>query len=126
MLGGVGVVLSACANFTDPTARQVLALAPCHDAALQHGVFRLQEATIEQIQHAMAAGVLSSVELTALYLNRIHAYDVNGIKLNAVPVLNPAALAEAAHADRLRAEGRKADLCMAFPIPLKTASRLPA
>ncbi len=74
--------------------------------ALQHGVFRLQEATISQMQHAMAVGALSSVELTALYLNRIHAYDINGIQLNAVPVLNPEALAEAAHADRLRAEGR--------------------
>lgn len=68
-------------------------------------VFTLEEATIETIQSAMAAGVLSSVELTVLYLNRILAYDANGMRLNSIPVLNPQVLAEAAAADRLRARG---------------------
>ena len=54
----------------------------------------------------MEAGALSSTELTALYLNRVYAYDRNGIKLNSIPVLNPRALEEAAHADRLRAQGK--------------------
>ncbi|RZI78883.1 MAG: amidase, partial [Rubrivivax sp.] len=51
------------------------------------------------------AGAISSVELTALYLNRIHAYDLNGIKLNSIPVLNPAVLDEAKKADEQRAAG---------------------
>lgn len=67
--------------------------------------FILQEATITDIQAALSAGVLSSVELTVLYLNRIFAYDANGMKLNSIPVLNPDVLTEAAEADRLRAEG---------------------
>jgi amidase len=67
--------------------------------------FALEEATIADIQSAMSSGVLSSVELTVLYLNRIFAYDANGMKLNSIPVLNPEVLAEAAEADRLRAEG---------------------
>lgn len=68
-------------------------------------LFKPEEATIEQMQRAMEAGSISSVELTALYLNRIHADDVNGIKLNSIPVLNPNALEEAARSDRLRAAG---------------------
>ncbi len=68
-------------------------------------IFSLQEATIKQMQQAMEAGALSSVELTTMYLNRIYAYDLNGIKLNSIPVLNPRALEEAAETDRLRSEG---------------------
>jgi amidase len=67
--------------------------------------FTLQEATIADIQSAMSAGALTSVELTVRYLNRIFAYDANGMKLNSIPVLNPEVLAEAAEADRLRARG---------------------
>ncbi len=65
----------------------------------------LSTASLEQLQTAMASGALSSVELTALYLNRIFAYDHNGPELNAVPVLNPGLLQEAARADKLRADG---------------------
>jgi amidase len=67
--------------------------------------FTLAEATIADMQEAMGAGAVSSVELTALSLNRIFAYDSNGMRLNAIPVLNPDVLAEAAEADRLRAIG---------------------
>lgn len=70
--------------------------------------FTLEEATIADVRQAMDAGALSSVELTALYLNRIYAYDFNGIQLNSIPVMNPAALDEAAAADRLRAQRKTA------------------
>lgn len=67
--------------------------------------FELVEATITEIQAAMEAGALTSVELTVLYLNRIYYYDKNGIRLNSIPVMNPHVLEEAARMDRLRAEG---------------------
>ncbi len=67
--------------------------------------FTLQEATIDQMQKAMTDGALTSVELNALYLNRIAVYDRNGIKLNSVVEINPAVFTEAAAADDLRASG---------------------
>lgn len=67
--------------------------------------FTLQEATFADMQKAMDAGALTSVELVSMYLNRIAVYDQNGIFLNSTPVLNPQALDDAAEADALRAEG---------------------
>lgn len=67
--------------------------------------FHLEEATIFQLQQALSNGIISSVELTSLFLNRIFYYDHNGIKLNSIPVLNKDVLKEAEEADRLRAEG---------------------
>lgn len=67
--------------------------------------FDLNEATIADVTAALESGTITSVELTARYLNRIAKYDHSGIRLNSIPVLNPNALADAAEADRLRAEG---------------------
>lgn len=81
--------------------------------------FDLSEATITDMQQAMDAGALSSVELTILYLNRIEVYDKRGMKLNAVPVMNPAALTEAAAADRLRANGKAVPTLLGIPFTIK-------
>jgi amidase len=86
--------------------------------------FRLEEATFGSIQRAMDAGALSSTELTALYLNRIYAYDRNGIKLNSIPVLNPRALEEAAHADRLRARGKPPGSLHGVPFTVKDSYKV--
>ncbi len=67
--------------------------------------FTLAEATVDDIQAAMDAGALTSVELTTLYLNRIAIYDRAGIKLNAVVALDPTQLAQAAASDARRAAG---------------------
>ncbi|MGO1055196.1 amidase [Crossiella sp. CA198] len=68
--------------------------------------FVLAEASIAEVGRALSSGALTSVELTAMYLNRIRAYDVNGLRLNSVVVPNPDALAEAAAADQRRATGK--------------------
>ena len=83
--------------------------------------FTLQEATIDQIQAAMAAGALSSVELNSLYLNRIAIYDQNrgGVYLNSVPVPNPDLLTEAAAADARRAQGVVAGPLDGIPVAIK-------
>jgi amidase len=86
--------------------------------------FKLEEATFESIQRAMDAGALSSTELTALYLNRIYAYDRNGIRLNSIPVLNPRALEEAAHADRLRAQGKHLGRLHGVPFTVKDSYKV--
>ncbi len=69
------------------------------------GPFRLLEASIADVLEALAAGRTTSVELTARCLSRIGAFDRSGPRLNAVPVLNPRALEEAAASDRRRREG---------------------
>lgn len=65
----------------------------------------LVEATIEQLRRALDDGTVTSVELVGAYLRRIAHFDRHGIALNAVPVLNPAMLEEAAASDRRRRNG---------------------
>ncbi|GAB3051633.1 amidase [Sediminivirga luteola] len=67
---------------------------------------RLLEASIAELRTAMEAGRTTAVELTRGYLERIARYDREGIRLNAVPVLNPDALEEARASDERRAAGR--------------------
>ncbi|MGE5672601.1 MAG: amidase [Mycobacterium leprae] len=52
----------------------------------------LEEITIAEMSRAMAAGELTSEQLVKRYLERIAAYDKQGIKLNAVLEVNPDAL----------------------------------
>lgn len=68
--------------------------------------FDVVEADIASIRRALDDGVLTSVELVHEYLRRIAHFDRGGIRLNAVPVLNPEALTEAAASDARRASGR--------------------
>ncbi|NEN05209.1 amidase [Diaminobutyricibacter tongyongensis] len=68
--------------------------------------FTVVEATIADLRAALDAGRVTSVDLVARYLNRIAAYDRHGIRLNAVPVLNPDMFAEARASDARRARGK--------------------
>lgn len=81
--------------------------------------FELENATMDDIQKAMDAGALTSVELALLYLNRIETYDKNGLRLNTVPAINPRLIAEAARADRLRANGEKLGPLQGIPFTAK-------
>lgn len=67
------------------------------------------EATIEQTLAALAEGRTTAVELAEWCVRRIDRLDRKGAglerPLNAVPVLNPEVLAEAAESDRRRAAG---------------------
>lgn len=63
------------------------------------------EASLAELRAALDGGETSSVRLVAAYLERMAAYDRHGSVLNSVPVLNPAAFAEAREADRRRAAG---------------------
>ena len=58
----------------------------------EHGI---REASIAELRAALAAGRLSATALVCRYLNRIAHYDRHGIRLNAVPILNPQLFAEA-------------------------------
>ena len=67
----------------------------------------------------MAAGTLTSRELTRAYLDRIATLDDAGPRLNAVIDLNPAALADAEALDEERQAGRLRGALHGIPILVK-------
>ncbi|WP_151482059.1 amidase [Streptomyces albicerus] len=86
--------------------------------------FCLVEATIAQIRTALETGRVTSVELVHAYLNRIAFYDRHGIRLNAVPVLNPHAFDEAAASDARRRAGRSLGPLDGIPYTAKDSYRV--
>jgi len=81
--------------------------------------FPWAEATIDQLQTAMASGELTSVALTEAYLARIEAIDRAGPKLNAVIEINPDARALAQAADEERAAGKVRGAMHGIPVLVK-------
>lgn len=77
------------------------------------------EATITDLQTAMTAGRVSSVELVDGYLARIKAYDHTGPALNAMVRLNPRARSDAAALDAERKAGKVRGPLHGIPIILK-------
>jgi amidase len=80
---------------------------------------QFNEFTIAQFQAAMAAGTLTSRQLTDYYIDRIIDLDRNGPGVNSVIELNPDALAMAQNADDLRAVGRVLGPLHGIPVLLK-------
>jgi amidase len=78
--------------------------------------FQLIEATIPQMQAAMAAGKLTSRELVTQYLARLGLYED---RLNAAISVNPRALEEADALDRERAQGKVRGPLHGIPLALK-------
>ena len=85
-------------------------------AAVQDIVY---EASVTELQDAMAGGRTSSVKLVDAYLARIAAYDQAGPKLNAIIRLNPNARADARRMDRERATGKVRGPLHGIPVLLK-------
>ena len=82
---------------------------------------KYNEMTIAQLQALMAAGRLTSVELTEFYLERIFLLDQNGTDggVNSVIELNPDAFAMAQRADNLRAQGHVRGPLHGIPVLIK-------
>ncbi|MGF1481445.1 MAG: amidase family protein [Cyanophyceae cyanobacterium] len=70
--------------------------------AAEAAVFRLEEATVADINQAFEAEALTSEQLVQLYLNRIEAYDQQGPAINSLININSNALARARELDRER------------------------
>ena len=81
--------------------------------------FKLETATIADINQAFDAGALTSVQLTQLYLNRINAYDKQGPSLNSIITINPQALETAAALDSERQTSGKRSPLHGIPVILK-------
>jgi amidase len=78
--------------------------------------FSVVEASIADLQQAMASGRVTSRELVQQYLMRIALYDR---KLHAVMTVNPNVLREAEERDRERAQGKLRGPLHGIPIALK-------
>jgi Asp-tRNA(Asn)/Glu-tRNA(Gln) amidotransferase A subunit family amidase len=77
------------------------------------------DATIPELQAAMEAGELTSVDLVDFYLRRIAAYDDAGPALNALIQVNPAARDEAAALDAERANSGPRGPLHGIPLVVK-------
>ena len=65
----------------------------------------LERLSVSELQQKLAAGQLTSVQLTRAYINRIAAVNARGPGINAVRSVNPTALQDAAVLDLERATG---------------------
>lgn len=82
--------------------------------------FHLEETTIADVQAAYQSGAITATQLVQAYLDRIHAYDQKGPKLNVVIFLNPKAMQEAAGFDqRFRTTGKFLGPLHGIPVLLK-------
>jgi amidase len=110
---------------TPRTAGRTLALAlllsPLAAHADNKDNFPFLEATVAQLEAAMAAGTLTSEQLTRAYLSRIEQLDQGGpgVGVNALIELNPDAIAIARQADALRRQGKVLGPLHGIPVLLK-------
>ena len=110
---------------TPRAAASILALAlvlsPLAAHADNRDNFPFLEATVAQLQAAMAAGTLTSEQLTRAYIGRIQQLDSGGpgVGVNALIELNPDALAIARQADALRRQGKVLGPLHGIPVLLK-------
>jgi len=96
-----------------------LLLSPLAALAEPDDTFPFREATVAQLQAQMAAGRLTSEQLTRAYIDRIHALDSSGPGVNAVMELNPDALTLARKADEMRRHGVVLGPLHGIPVLLK-------
>jgi amidase len=82
----------------------------------QPGSFTIAEATIPQMQAAMASGQLTARQLVQQYLVRLAVYED---RLNAALYVNPRALDEADALDRERTQGKLRGPLHGIPVALK-------
>ncbi|WP_251839320.1 amidase family protein [Oceanitalea stevensii] len=113
--------LAACSVAAVPVTGALAVPTPAAAATSVHEEIPLDLATagIEEIQAALAAGELTSVQLTRAYLERIEALSIDGPALNAVRSINPAALEQAAQRDAERAAGTVHGPLHGIPVLLK-------
>ena len=108
----LGLLPALIATFA-VAAQEVPAAKPAGGARAQ---FTVVEASITEMQNAMAQGRVTSRELVLQYLTRIAYYED---KLNAAMTVNRNALQEAAALDRERARGKVRGPLHGIPIALK-------
>jgi amidase len=84
-----------------------------------HSRVRIEEASIAQLQAAMASGRLTSEAITREYIARILAFDQGGPDVNSVMEINPDAIRLAREADQMRRRGKVLGPLHGIPVLLK-------
>ena len=112
--------IPGCSNFR----RALLLLALATPSGAQQPTaarpsFDVTETTIATVHTAMRAGKLTCRQLVTAYLRRIEAYDKQGPAINALIVVNPAALAVADSLDRRFAAGGTTGPLHCIPVIVK-------
>src|SRR3954447_5489345 len=79
----------------------------------------LERLTVADLSAKMAAGQLSSVQVTRAYINRIAAVNARGPGLNAVRITNPRVLQDASLLDLERATGHVRGPLHGIPVLVK-------
>jgi amidase len=79
----------------------------------------LTNATIEQLNTAMASGKVTSEQLVKLYIKRIDAYEKKGPAINSVILMNPKAIVTAKALDAERKKSGPRSPLHGIPIVLK-------
>lgn len=79
----------------------------------------LTTATVADVQAAYAGGQVSAEQVVSAYLARIAAYDKQGPRIEAIVVVNPAALDDARALDRARAAGAVRGPLHGIPVVIK-------
>ena len=128
----LGAVAGTLALGGKPLAAESIAAGPT-EARLRENrfsiaPFALDEATLADLQSAMASGRMTAHSVTQQYLDRIHALDRTGPALRSVIEINPDALSIADTLDRERKAGRMRGPLHGIPILVKdninTADRM--
>ena len=96
-----------------------IASAPATENRFLISPFALDEATLADLQSAMASGRMTAHSVTQQYLDRIHALDRTGPTLRSVIEINPDALSIADTLDRERKAGRVRGPLHGIPILVK-------
>jgi amidase len=105
--------------FNRKRALAVIAAAMLATTSAQAKQIDFDQATIAELEAAMAAGTLTSEKLVQLCLDRIKAYDRAGPKVHAVMAINPKALEEARALDAERKAGHVRSPLHGIPVVLK-------
>jgi amidase len=101
------------------TALVVTAAALAVARAQEPAPFAVEETTIAAVHATMKEGRVTCRTLVQQYLRRIDAYDKNGPSLNAVVIVNPAALEQADALDRRFAQAGPAGPLHCIPMIVK-------
>lgn len=87
--------------------------------AQRRSAFRIEEATIADLQREIQERRLTCRALVQHYLDRIEAFDKKGPAINAIVVVNPTALARADELDALTRSGKTAGPLHCIPTIVK-------
>jgi amidase len=90
-----------------------------HSDSEESAPSHFNEATVADLQARMAAGTVTSEQLTKYYLHRILALDQNGPGVNSVIELNPEAVRIAEQMDDLRMRGKVLGPLHGIPVLIK-------